>query len=1576
MREHSQPSRPLSADQQALVAVRRLRARVDELESAQTDPIAVVGIGCRFPGADGPAAFWALLRDGGDAVTVVPPDRWDIDAYYDADPDAPGKMYARHGGFLKAVDRFDAAFFGISPREAAAMDPQHRLVLEVAWEALEHAGCAPAKLAGTDAGVFVGISLNDYGQLLLQAAEQSEAETYVSTGSLLSAAAGRLSYLLGIHGPSIAIDTACSSSLVSVHLACQSLRNRECSLALAGGVNLILTPRVTLNCCHARMLAADGRCKTFDAQADGFVRGEGCGVVVLKRLADARNDGDRILALIRGSAVNQDGRSSGFTAPNELAQQAVLRKALSAARVAPDDVSYIEAHGTGTSLGDPIEMHAIAAIYGKGRPSDRPLIVGSIKTNIGHAESAAGVAGLIRVVLGLQQKEVAPLLHFHTLNPHVAVDGFPLVIPTERMAWPDGAGPRIGAVSSFGLSGTNAHLIVQEAPPVAERSVGVERPCHIVPLSARSGQALQAASARLSAWVGDADENPRALGDVAFTAATGRSHFAHRATVIATSLVDLQDGLDVLARGDASRQVLRGTVRSGARPDVVFLFTGQGSQYVNMSRQLYETQPTFRRELDRCAELLGPVLTGPLLQVMHAAPGITTRLDDTEFTQPALFSLQYALAQLWRSWGVEPAAVIGHSVGEYAAACIAGLFSLEDGLRLIAARARLMQALPAGGAMAAVFADRDRVAAALGAFRALSIAAENGPSNTVVSGPAEALDGLLRELSRKGIDSRRLVVSHAFHSALVEPMLDEFEAVASTVVWREPRVPIASNVTGTLLHGDEMTTAGYWRRHAREPVRFAAGMSALHAEGQRLFLEIGPSPTLAALGRRAIDDGPECAWLPSLQRGRDDWQTILQSLGELYVRGVEVDWAGFERDYARRKVALPTYPFERLRHWVRLPDPAPPVARHQEAADPAALMHELTWRPSVRSATASEPLTGMSWTIFADGGGVGRQLAERLTAAGAQCTLVTAADTYARTTDGFQVSQGNRAHMSRLWAERPGRSSERILHLWSLDAAGADGPLSPTDAAMPSCASVLHLAQVMGESRSPGPTPRVTIVTRGAQAAGATHRVSLGQTPVWGLARTLALEYPETAWVRIDLDPDGAEAAIESLWSEIVNPDDEDQVALRGSERLVARLIKAPRAASAAGVQLRGDATYLISGGFGGLGLQLARWLVDHGARHLALLGRRGVPDEARTHLHELEQRGARILPLKADVAIAADAARVFAELRAFPPLAGIIHAAGVLDDGLIGQQTWPRFAASMAPKAEGAWHLHRMSSACALDFFVMFSSAVSILGGAGQANYATANAFLDGLAHERQAQGLTALSINWGPWAEAGMAATLDARNQGRLARRGWEHLSSSVGLEAFGRLLHDPAPQVGVLPVDWDIVAHASSGATVPLLSELRLAPASRLAFARLDVAQLRRVSEAEQQAALETYLAAHVSQALALESINLDDQIGQLGLDSLMALEVRNAVDRELGVSLPIVALMEGHSIRTLSQMVAASFRSTSVDTASAPARPASGAVADAADARRLLDRMPDLSDADVDALLAGLLAQPGDGERGAG
>jgi acyl transferase domain-containing protein len=1568
MREPSSPLRPLSADQQALVAVRRLRARVEELESAQTEPIAVIGLGCRFPGADGPDAFWDLLRDGTDAITEVPGDRWDIDAYYDPDPDAAGKMYARHGGFVRDVDRFDAAFFGISPREATALDPQHRLVLEVAWEALEHAGCAPAKLAGTDAGVFVGISFSDYAQLLQ--ASESETESYVSTGSLLSAAAGRLSYILGVHGPSIALDTACSSSLVSVHLACQSLRNRECSLALAGGVNLMLTPRVTLKCCRARMLAADGRCKTFDAKADGYVRGEGSGMVVLKRLSDARSNGDRILALIRGSAVNQDGRSSGFTAPNELAQQAVLRKALSAARVAADDVSYIEAHGTGTSLGDPIEMHAIAETYGKGRPADRPLIVGSIKTNIGHLESAAGIAGFIRVVLGLQHKEVSPLLHFTTLNPHVGVDGFPLVIPTRRMEWPAGAGPRIGAVSSFGLSGTNAHVILQEAPGDVERTASFERPCHIVPLSARSDRALQDAALRLSSWSRHAHDGPHVLGDLAFTAATGRSHFAHRSAVVATNVADLQEGLDALATGNASRHVLRGTIRPGPTSDVVFLFTGQGSQYVNMGRQLYDTQPVFRRELDRCAELLDPLLSAPLLSIMHADAGSATRLDDTGFTQPSLFALQYSLAQLWRSWGVEPAAVIGHSVGEYAAACIAGLFSLEDGLRLIAARGRLMQALPAGGAMAAVFTDAAHVAAAIGSHESLSVAAENGPANTVVAGPREALTALLRQLSREGIDSQPLPVSHAFHSALIDPMLDEFESIASTVAWQQPRMPIASNVTGTLLHGGEMATPGYWRRHAREAVRFAAGISALHDDGQRVFLEIGPTPTLAALGRRVINEAGECAWLPSLQRGRDDWQTILHSLGELYVRGVDVDWEGLDREYARRKVALPTYPFERLRHWVKLPDLVQPAPRGAADADPATLMHELRWRPSVRSASASQPVAGRSWTIFADGGGMGHQLADRLTAAGAHCTVVTAADTYARTTNGFQISPANRAHMAQLWAERPSRGAERIVHLWSLDAAAGTGPLSPTDAAMPSCASVLHLAQVMGESRTPGSTPRVTIVTSGAQAVGATHRISLRQTPVWGLARTVALENPDTAWVRIDLDPDAGIQAVESLWNEVIHPDAEDQIALRGGERLVARLAKAPRVASAAAVQLRGDATYLITGGFGGLGLQLARWLVDHGARHLALLGRRGLPDDARAVLKELEQCGARIIPIKADVAIAADVSRALDELRAFPPLAGVVHAAGLLDDGLIAHQSWPRFAASMAPKVEGAWHLHRMTPECALDFFVMFSSAVSMLGGAGQGNYAAANAFLDGLAHQRHAQGLPALSINWGPWADAGMAGTLDARNQGRLARSGWGHLSSSDGLEAFGRLLRDPSPQVGVLPVDWDVVRRGQPGTAAPLLSELQLGriPSGP---ARLNVEQLRRSTETARQVALETYLVAQVSRALALESVDLDQEIGQLGLDSLMALEVRNAVERELEVSLPIVALMDGNSIRTLAQLVAKSLRAGG---APKSANAGSAAADDAMDARRLLDQMPDLSDADVDALLAGMLARPGEGERG--
>lgn len=906
----------LSPAKRALLAL-QAKARLDPAERPRAEAIAIIGMGCRFPaGADTPEAFWELLQSGVDAITEVPRTRWDADEFYDPRPGVAGKANSRHGGFLNEVETFDAQFFSISPREAIRVDPQQRLLLEVSWEALENAGQASERLAGSQTGVFVGMSTGDYAALLV-AAGLDHIDGFFGPGNAPSIAAGRLAYTLGLQGPAMVVDTACSSSLSAVHLALQSLRSGECSMALAGGVNLMLYPVSTIVASQLRLMAADGRCKTFDASADGYVRGEGCGIVVLKRLSDAIADGDPILAVIRGSAINQDGRSAGLTAPNGPAQEAVIRRALANAAVEPSMISYIEAHGTGTALGDPMEVQALAAVLGNKQPPEQPLAIGSVKTNLGHLEAAAGVAGLIKVVLSLQHRQIPPHLHFKKVNPHISLEAIPAVVPTALMPWAPRDGRRIAGISAFGFSGTNVHLIVEEAPTREPVEAEIDLPAHLLALSAKREETLKVLARR---YADHFAANPSAsLGDACFTANVGRSHFEHRLAVVAASVDEARDKLAAFAAG--ARSTGRAADAAGTKSRrVAFLFTGQGSQYTGMGRRLYETQPTFRKALERCDELLRPLLERPLLEVLYPPPGVDSPLDDTAYTQPALFALEYALAELWRSFGVEPSAVLGHSVGEYVAACVAGVFSLEDGLKLIALRGRLMQALPRDGAMAVVFADAADVAPALGTHPCgrVEIAAVNGPGNTVLSGDRTALGAALDLLADAGFVTRRLNVSHAFHSALMDPMLDAFERAAGSLSLSAARIPLISNLTGRMLDPGYIPDATYWRRHVRETVQFAAGMRALIEGGHDLFVELGPSPTLVDLGEKSFPAGT-ATWLPCMKKDGNDWQILLDSVSALYTGGVNIDWMGFDRDYRRSRVRLPTYPFHRRRYWIDAP---------------------------------------------------------------------------------------------------------------------------------------------------------------------------------------------------------------------------------------------------------------------------------------------------------------------------------------------------------------------------------------------------------------------------------------------------------------------------------------------------------------------------------------------------------------------------------------------------------------------------------------------------------------------------------
>jgi acyl transferase domain-containing protein/thioesterase domain-containing protein/acyl carrier protein len=953
------------------------------------EPIAIIGMACRFAGAPDLEAYWGLIHEGRSGVTEVPADRWDADAFYDPSGETAGKMSVRWAAFIEGPDQFDPQFFGITPREAVRMDPQQRILLEVAWQAMENAGRPAEELAGTKTGVFVGIGGTDYSKVGVPYDDYYEQiDAHLGTGNALSIAANRLSYVFDFHGPSAAVDTACSSSSLAIHFAVESLRRGESDTALAGGVNMILTPETTIAFSKARMLSPEGVCRPFDSRANGYVRGEGCGLVLLKRLADAERDGDNILAVIRATSVNQDGRTSGISAPNSQSQVECIRAAQKQAGFTPDDIDYIEAHGTGTPLGDPIEMIALAQIFkvdgnGVARPESSkgvasvaetstpfaepqgvpPCYVSSVKANVGHMETVSGVAGLIKVVLMMQHDEINPQTHFETLNPHIKLEGTRLVIPTEHLAWPRSKGRRVAGISSFGFGGTNTHLIVESANPKSEiRNPQLpDRPVHLVKLAAKNEPALKQQAAQLADYLDSHAED--SLADICWSANTGWADFNQRAAVVAKDSEELKNRLQALAGevGAASRAapesesplrlggptagVKQGVARSIGRPGVAFLFTGQGAQYVGMGRGLYETQPVFRRAMDSCDAILRECWGGEsLLSILYPNaqangsagrphPGPLPRLEDspegegakagakvhqTQYTQPALFSIEYALAELWASWGVLPDIVLGHSVGEYAAAVVAGVMSLEDGLRLIAERARLMQSVKRPGKMAVVFATREQVAQAIEAVGGeVVIAVINGPENIVISGAADAVEAVSAKLVGDGVQVKPLNVSHAFHSPLMDEMLDEFEAFAAKIEYEKPHVPLTANLTGQLM---KAPTAHYWRDHLRNTVQFAAGMARIAESRPAIIIEMGPTASLLGMGRRCE---PEltAAWLPSLREGQDDWQVIAGSLSEYYVRGGRVDWRGWDQPWQRKRVLLPNYPFQKSRHWFTL-DPA------------------------------------------------------------------------------------------------------------------------------------------------------------------------------------------------------------------------------------------------------------------------------------------------------------------------------------------------------------------------------------------------------------------------------------------------------------------------------------------------------------------------------------------------------------------------------------------------------------------------------------------------------------------------------
>jgi len=1541
----------LSDSRRLLKVLNDAIAKIDALEREKHEPIAIIGLGCRFPGGvDSPETFWQLLRDGVDAVREIPPERWDLEAFFHPEPGKPGKLYCRTGGFLDAVDQFDARFFDLSPREATMLDPQQRLLLETSWEALERAGYVYERLDGAPVGVFIGVTTNDYAQLIARAGDPAFIDSYYMTGNTLNAVAGRLAYTFGFRGPCFAVDTACSSSLVALHSACLSLRNKECQLALAGGVNLILIPEPSIALSQARMMSPAGRCRTFDAAADGMVRGEGCGVVVLKRLRDALADRDNILAVIRGSAINQDGPSSGFTVPNGPAQQEVIRRALAAARVAPAEVSYIEAHGTGTPLGDPIEIGALDAVYGAGRSAEQPLLVGSLKTNVSHMESAAGVASVIKVALALNNGEIPPHLHFDNPSPHIPWDDIPIRPPLTRTPWP--AEKRIAGVSSFGASGTNVHFVLEAAPPPAVSANDNERPAHVLTLSAKTEPALTALAQR---YVAHLDAHPELdPGDLCFSANVGRLPFAYRLSAVFSSLDELREQLTTVQAGREATGVCQGRVRGDQAPKIAFLFTGQGSQYLGMGRELYASEPTFRRTLDECTEILAPYLEQPLLDVLYASTDESV-LAATRNNQPALMALEYSLAQTLAAWGIRPDVVIGHSVGEYAAACLAGVFSLSDGLRLIAERGRLMNALPRDGAMMAIAAPEARVQEALQPFAEVaSIAGVNGPAQVVISGQTSAIEKIGAEFAATGVKTRRLTVSHAFHSPLMEPMVDEFAQVAQQINYQAPRIEFISTVTGQPISAD-LAKSSYWCDHIRRPVRFAAAAAHLLARDDVLFLEIGPNPVLLGMLRQ-LPGGDERIGAPTLRAGQSDWRQILTGLGTLHAHGATVDWRAFDQPYTRRRVSLPTYPFQRQRYWVESAGTAESVAKNvaadseilrllaqgdtvtlaqrleatgqlaealrqplpevlqlladahraeTEAATVRDWGYQLTWQPRPRPATNLN--ASGHWLILADRAGVGEQLAETLTQAGATCTLVHASDSLTQTADFEQLLQ-----QIQTTAPLVG-----IVHLWSLDAA-ATATLTPATldaAATLGCHSALHLLQALIPTQT---SAKLWLVTQNATPAGTPSAdLAVAQAPLWGLGRIIALEHPERWGGLIDLDVAADAELVARLAQELCAPDGEDQLALRQSERYAVRLTAASLPAQS-GLNLSAEATYLITGGLGALGLHLAQWLVEHGARQLVLTSRSGQCRQGDAPLDTLRQAGAQVWACAADAASETDMTELLAALdrQNWPPLKGVVHAAGAPGFQFLKDLDTDTLNTVLRPKLTGTWVLHQVTRDLPLDFFVCFSSIAAVWGSVGQAHYAAANHFLDAHAHYRHANGLPTLTVNWGPW---GGDSMMTEEFQAVLDRMGVTELPPAQALQALSLLIGSDAAQVTVAQVDWAVFKGIYNARGERALLELIEATGPPTAEpARQTRSEFREQLAAapphERRRLLINFIQTEIGQMLWREDGQpLDPNQGffDMGMDSLMVIDLMKRLEKELGLSLPSTMAFEHPSADELAR-----------------------------------------------------------------
>ncbi|WP_425546870.1 type I polyketide synthase, partial [Actinosynnema pretiosum] len=1468
------------------------------------DPVVIVSASCRLPGgADSPEALWELLEQGRDAITPFPRDRgWDLEALYDADPDRPGKSYVRDGGFLADAAGFDAEFFGISPREALATDPQQRLLAETSWELFERAGVDPVSVRGSDVGVFAGVINQEYG--VHSGTTPAELEGYVMTGSTTSIASGRVAYLLGLTGPAVTVDTACSSSLVAIHLAAQALRSGECSMAIAGGATVIAKPGGFVSFSRQRGAAPDGRCKAFGDDADGMAFAEGVGLVLLERLSDARRNGHPVLAVVRGTALNQDGASNGLTAPNGPAQQRVIRQALANAGLSPDEVDAVDAHGTGTALGDPIEAQALLATYGRDRDPRRPLWLGSVKSNIGHTQAAAGIASVLKMVLAMQRGVLPATLHADTPTTEVDWESGAVALLTGSRPWPETGRPRRAGVSSFGISGTNAHVLLEQAPqdapaaPMAPRGAGVVEAV-AWPVSGRTPAALRAQAARLVAHLAGTRAG---AADVGWSLAGTRSAFGQRAVVVAGTAEQARDGLAALAEGRSSALVTSGAAEVDGR--VVFVFPGQGAQWVGMGAELLEASPVFAERLRECAAALEPFVDFDLIEVLRERDS----LDRVDVVQPASWAVMVSLAAVWRSLGVEPDAVVGHSQGEIAAAAVSGALSLADAAAVVALRSKaIAQDLAGLGGMMSVALPADAIDLS-GYPDRLWIAALNGPTSTVVAGDVDALRELHAHYEATEVRSRIIPVDYASHTGHVDAIRERLAEALAHVRPRAGTIPWLSTATGEWTTGED-AGADYWFRNLRGAVGFHAAITTLAGQGHRVFVEVSSHPVLTTAIEAAIEAAGPAVVTGTLRRDDGGPDRLLTSLAALHVRGVRVDWDAVHAGSGARRIPLPTYAFQHERYWLAEPDAPQAVADAPfwdavDSGDLAALAGSLGVEPAVL-----EPvLPGLtSWrSRNRDGATVDdwsyRIGWERVDVPAAPLSgtwLVVAPEAGADDTSVAEVAAAlaARGATPRIVAAGadPGDEPAGVLSLLAWDDRPAEGGTLSR--------GVEDAVALVREAVRRGWSAPLWCATLGAVAVADPGEVTAEFGPqLWGTGVVLGLDLPDVWGGLVDLParPDGV--ALDLLCAVVAGAGDEDQLAVRPSGVFARRMTRRP-VASAPAWRPRG--TVLVTGGTGGLGGHVARWAAEQGAEDLVLLSR-GGPDApgADALAEEITATGARCAVLACDVTDRDALAGVVAGLPDGP--LSVVHAAGVARPGRPLAETTPEeFAAIGRGKVAGARLLDELLGGRELDAFVLFSSGAAAWGSGGQAGYAAGNAFLDGLAHRRRARGLAATSVAWGAWGGVG---TVDEVLGEQWRRAGLLTMDPRLATLALAHAVGSGEAHVVVADVDWARFAPAYALARPrPLLTAL---PEVTDALAVPDApaggdgfgARLVGLPPAEQERLLTELVRAEAAAVLGLGGITGDRAFREVGFDSLTAVELRNRLGAATGLTLPATLVFD--------------------------------------------------------------------------